>query len=110
MKAYQVKVNDFMRLTNNKNLLSTEQAQALEKYQAILPAQAIKFLPRGKDIVLIIGQDNKYYITSKPVYQPSIVKILEQVGIAQDDIVIVNRPGQAGQELTIDQLKNILKK
>lgn len=110
MKVYSVKVNDFCKLTNNKNLLSTEQAQALERYQSLIPAQASKFLPRGKDIILIIGQDNKYYITAKPVYQSSLVKILESVDIPAQDIILVNRPSASGQELTVDQLKNILKK
>jgi hypothetical protein len=110
MKNYCIKVNDFCKLTSNKNLLSTDQAQALEKYQVLIPAQAVKFLPRGKDVVLIIGQDNKYYVTAKPVYQPTLVKILESVDIPAQDIILVNRPSASGQELTIDQLKNILKK
>jgi len=109
MKVYRIKTNDFSKITSNKNLLSDTQKELLSKYETITGCKAKKFLPRGKDIVLIIGQDNKYYITSKPVYIDSIAKILESVGIDQDSIIVMNRnTGGQSQELTLDQVKNFL--
>lgn len=108
MKLYRIKTNDFSKLTNNKNLLTSDQKTACEKYESITGIKAKKILPHGKDIVLLIGQDNKYYITSKPAYQDSIVKILQSVGIDNSDIVIMNRSSGQSVELTIDQVKNIL--
>jgi len=107
MKVFRIKTNDFAKLTNNKNLLTTEQKTALEKYQNALGIKAEKFLPRGKDIVLIIA-GGKYYITCKPAYQTSLIKILESVDIVQDDIAIMNRTTTTTQDLTVEQLKNLL--
>ena len=108
MKVYRIKTNDFTKITSNKNLLSESQKTLLEKYESLLGIKSKKFLPRGKDIILIIGQDNKYYITSKPVYVDSIVKILESVDIDQDSIIVMNRNTGQSQELTIDQVKSFL--
>ena len=109
MKVYRIKTNDFSKITSNKNLLTDTQKELLSKYESLTGCKAKKFLPRGKDIVLLIGQDNKYYITSKPVYVDSIAKILESVGIDQDSIIVMNRnTGGQSQELTLDQVKNFL--
>jgi hypothetical protein len=108
MKTYRIKTNDFAKLTSNKDLLTNEQKTACEKYENIIGQKAKKVLPHGKDIVLIIGQDNKYYITSKPAYQDSIVKILQSVDIDNDNIIIVNRSSGQSVDLTIEQVKNLL--
>ena len=108
MKVYRIKTNDFSKLTSNKNLLTIEQKNACEKYESIIGQKAKKVLPHGKDIVLIIGQDNKYYITAKPAYQQSLVKILQSVDIDDLDIVIMKRSSGQAVELTIDQVKNLL--
>lgn len=108
MKTYRIKTNDFAKLTSNKNLLTDEQKIACEKYENIIGQKAKKILPHGKDIVLIIGQDDKYYITSKPAYQDSIIKILQSVDIVESDIVIVKRSSGQSVDLTIEQVKNLL--
>ena len=110
MKVYRIKTNDFAKITSNKNLLTDTQKELLSKYESLTGCKAKKFLPRGKDVVLLIGQDNKYYITSKPVYVDSIVKILQSVGIDQDSIVVMNRnTGGQSQEISLDQVKNFLR-
>lgn len=108
MKTYRIKTNDFGKLTSNKNILTDEQKTACEKYESLIGMKAKKVLPHGKDIVLIIGQDNRYYITSKPAYQDSIVKILESVEIDKEDIEIVKRSSGQAVDLTIEQVKNLL--
>ena len=107
MKTYRIKTNDFAKLTSNKNLLTSEQSQALEKYQALIGDKIVKFLPRGKDVVLCITAGGDYFITCKPVYVDSLVKILESVGIEQDKIIILNKP-TAQNDLSIEQIKNLL--
>lgn len=107
-RIYRIKTCEFKNLTNNKNLLTSTQKELLEKYEKLLSIKSKKFLYHGQDIVLIIGQDNKYYITGKKCYQDSIVKILESVKIPQDSIVLLNRSSNDSQDLSIAQLKNFL--
>lgn len=108
MKNYRIKTGDFSKLTSNKNLLTSEQKTALEKYQNKLGIKPVKFLPKGKDIILIIDDESKYYVTCKPVYIDSVVKILESVSIDSDSIVLMNRQANQSNELSVEQLKNIL--
>lgn len=107
MKVYRIKTNDFAKLTSNKNLLTNEQKTACEKYESLLGIKADKILPKNKDIALIIAS-GKYYITCKPAYVDSLVKILESVDIESQDIVLMNRSSVSGQDLTIEQVKNLL--
>ena len=114
MKVYRIKTNDFAKLTNNKNLLTSEQSQALEKYQSLIGDKIVKFMPRGKDIVLCITAGGDYFITCKPVYVDSLVKILESLKdddgnqiIPQDKIKILNKPSTQN-DLSIEQIKNLL--
>lgn len=108
-RVYRIKTCEFKNLTNNKNLLTDTQKESLEKYEKLLSIKSKKFLYHGQDIVLIIGQDNKYYITGKKCYQDSIVKILESVNIDSQDIILLNRSSDSNsQDLSIDQLKNFL--
>lgn len=106
-KNYSVKVNDFQKITKNKNLLTSEQKIALEKYESILNVKSDKFLPRGKDIILIISE-NEYYITAKPVYVDSIAKILSSVGIQDENIHTITRTSGSQVNITVEQLKNLL--
>ena len=107
MKVYKIKTNDFSKLTKNREYLTSDQVQALEKYESLLGIKGEKFLPRGKDIVLIIA-GGKYYITCKPVYIDSLRGILESVKIPAQDIVTMNRTSGQSQELTIEQVKNFI--
>lgn len=107
MKVYRIKTNDFAKLTSNKNLLTSEQKTALAKYESLLGIKADKILPKNKDIALIIAS-GKYYITCKPAYVDSLVKILESVDIESQDIILMNRSSVSGQDLTIEQVKNLL--
>lgn len=107
MKTYRIKTNDFAKLTSNKNLLTSEQSQALEKYQGLIGDKIVKFIPRGKDVVLCITAGGDYFITCKPVYVDSLAKILESVGIEQDKIKILNKPSTQN-DLSIEQIKNLL--
>lgn len=107
MKVYRIKTNDFAKLTKNREYLTSEQKQALEKYESLLGIKGEKFLPRGKDIVLVIAQ-GKYYITCKPAYIDSLRGILESVKIPAQDIIVMPRASGQAQELTLDQVKNFI--
>jgi len=107
MKVYRIKTNDFAKLTKNREYLTGDQAQALEKYESLLGIKAEKFLPRGKDIILVIAQ-GKYYLTCKPAYIDSLRGILESVKISASDIIVMNRASGQAQELSIEQVKNFI--
>lgn len=107
-RIYRIKTSEFKNLTSNKNLLTEQQELSLARYKNLLNIEPQKFLAHGQDIVLIIA-NGKYYITSKPCYQESIIKILESVNIAQDNIVVLRREhNKQSQELTSDELKVML--
>ena len=115
-RVYRIKTCEFKNLTNNKNLLTEKQQLHLAQVKNLIGVEPKKFLAHGQEVVLIIGQDNKYYITGKKCYQDSIVKILESIKdesgkcvIPQDSIILLNRSSDSNsQDLSIDQLKNFL--
>jgi hypothetical protein len=70
----------------------------------------ILYKPTWKDpehIALCITSDKKYLITCKPAYQNSLITILESVKIDPNDIIIDKREYKK-QDLSIDQLKDLL--
>ena len=108
-KLFRIKTSEIAKLTSNKKILTETQEIALNKYCDFFNIEPKKFLAHGQDIVLIIGQDNKYYITSKQCYQPSLINILKSVDIDDNDIVIYNRSTVNNNEIDIETLKTILK-
>lgn len=111
-RSHNIKVNDFANLIQ-VDLCDKIKKEKIKEYEKKYNCKIDKILYKGswKDpehIALCITSDKKYIITSKPAYQRSIIDILESVKIDPSDIIIDQREYGSKQDLSIDQLKDIL--
>lgn len=107
MKTYKIKTSDFINLKTVEKITDKNTLEQIEQVEKITGDKIIKNLNKGKNSVLMIGEQGKYYITARPCYIQSLVNILEQVGIEQKNIVQLKKSTQV-ENITLEQVKNIL--
>lgn len=109
MKQFKIKTSDFMNLKSVESIGEKETIESIKTIEAITGDKIIKNLSKGKNSVLMISESGKYYITARPCYIDSLVKILESVGIKSSDIVLMKKQSKE-TELSLEQLKQLILK
>lgn len=109
MKTFKIKTSDFINLKKVENIIDKNTLEQVEQVENITSDKIVKNMNKGKNSVLMIGTSGKYYITARPCYVESLVKILESVGITSDKIVQVKKASNTQVELSLEQLKTMLK-
>jgi len=109
MKQFKIKTSDFMNLKSVESISDKNTIDSIKAVESISGDKIIKNLNKGKNSVLMIGESGKYYITARPCYIDSLVKILESVGIKSGDIVLMKKQSQ-DIELSLDELKQLILK
>jgi predicted nucleotide-binding protein (sugar kinase/HSP70/actin superfamily) len=108
MKTFKIKTSDFINLKTINKITDKATLDSIAQVEKLTNDKIVRNLNKGKNSVLMIGTSGKYYITARPCYIDSLVNILESVGIESNDIIQLKKQTQV-QDLTIDQLKNLLK-
>lgn len=107
MKVFRIKTSDFINLKTVDKITDKNTLDAIAQVEKLTSDKIVRNLNKGKNSVLMIGTSGKYYITARPCYIDSLVKILESVGIESDDIVQLKK-SSTPVDLSIEQLKNLL--
>lgn len=107
MRQFRIKTSDFINLKLVDKITDKETLNQIAQVETLTNDKIVRNLNKGKNSVLMIGTSGKYYITARPCYIDSLIKILESVGIESDSIVLLKKQSQV-QDLSVDQLKKLL--